>query len=242
METAASSEISSSVRPPKTRCSKIRAARGRARSRRVRASSSSIDLGGGAVAQKRRDLVERDGDLAAAALVAPARAGVVDEDAAHGVRGGGEELGAILGPQAPLVGEPQVGLVDQRGGAERVTVALAAQPLTREAPEVVVEQPDEAVERVGSALPQGFEVTRDLAGRIAAFRRGGGLMSVCGLERRHEMRRSAVPMHDRREQRSTHRSPPPERSGRAGLALSLLLTASAGAIVLSVTPATGLQR
>ncbi len=53
---------------------------------------------------------------------------MVDEDAPHHLRRDGKEVRAVLPRRALLIDEPQVGLVDQRGGLQRVAIALAPQP------------------------------------------------------------------------------------------------------------------
>ena len=52
---------------------------------------------------------------------------MVDEDAAHGASGDGEEVGAIGDAGALLAGEPQPGLVDEGGGRQGVSLALTAE-------------------------------------------------------------------------------------------------------------------
>src|SRR5262245_54630660 len=73
-------------------------------------------------------------------------AGTLDEDAAHGLGGGGEELAAAgpAGPRRPgLAGEPQVGLVDQGGRLEGVARALAGQAVGGQPPQFVVDEREE---------------------------------------------------------------------------------------------------
>src|SRR5262245_27003802 len=73
-------------------------------------------------------------------------AGRFDEDAAHGLGGGGEEL-TPAGPPGPhrpgLAGEPQVGLVDQVGRLEGVARALAGQAVGGQPPQFVVDEREE---------------------------------------------------------------------------------------------------
>jgi hypothetical protein len=52
---------------------------------------------------------------------------VIDKDASHQFRNHGEEMRAVLPAQSRYIKEPQVGLVDQGGGLDRVLGALAAQ-------------------------------------------------------------------------------------------------------------------
>src|SRR6185436_6176431 len=50
--------------------------------------------------------------------------GVVDKDPAHRPCGEGKEMGPIVEPGIPLIGQLQVGLVDQRSSGKRVTRCL----------------------------------------------------------------------------------------------------------------------
>jgi hypothetical protein len=59
---------------------------------------------------------ERDTPCVAAALFDQARARVVNEYAAHHLRGDGEEVGAVLPAHLRLVNEAQVGVVDEGRG------------------------------------------------------------------------------------------------------------------------------
>ena len=60
-------------------------------------------------------------------------AGVLDEDAAHGLGGRREEVAAAVPVQRHLlVHEPQVGLVDQGGGLQRLAGRLLGELLRRQ--------------------------------------------------------------------------------------------------------------
>ena len=50
--------------------------------------------------------------------------GIVNQDAAHGFGGGGEEMGAIPPRGLLIAAEPQPGLVNQRGGLQRLAGIL----------------------------------------------------------------------------------------------------------------------
>jgi hypothetical protein len=52
---------------------------------------------------------------------------VVDEDATHHLGRDAQEMGAVLPDDALLIDEAQVGLVNERGGLERVPRLLPAQ-------------------------------------------------------------------------------------------------------------------
>jgi hypothetical protein len=73
--------------------------------------------------------------------VAALAAGVFDEDAAHGLGRGGEEVA----PAVPLrrvrwSDQPQVGLVDQGGGLEGLARLLPGDPRRCELPKLVVDE------------------------------------------------------------------------------------------------------
>jgi hypothetical protein len=59
---------------------------------------------------------------------------VIHEDSSHGYGGDAEELCSPLPSTARLVDEPEVRLVDECGGRQRVTSALTPQLSMREAP------------------------------------------------------------------------------------------------------------
>ena len=76
---------------------------------------------------------------------------MIDQDAAHGLGRGGEEVAAAV----PVLGlldvhESEVGLVDQGRGLERLPGRLVGQPLGRQLPQLVVDQ--------GQQLPGGVRV------------------------------------------------------------------------------------
>ncbi len=74
-----------------------------------------------------QDLVQGDSDAIPVALPGVAAPGVIDQDLAHRLGGGGEEVAAVgdVG-QGVAVEEPQHGLVDQGAGLEGVAGPLAA--------------------------------------------------------------------------------------------------------------------
>jgi len=72
---------------------------------------------------------------------------VVDEDASHQIRGNREKVCAVLPTDAPLVYQPQIGLVDQRGRRKRMVVALAAQVGARDRAQFVVDGVDQLAAR-----------------------------------------------------------------------------------------------
>jgi hypothetical protein len=92
---------------------------------------------------------------------------VVDEDAAHDLRGDGVEVRAALPPglRAVLPGEPQVRLVDERRRLERVARPLAAHLPARDAAQLGVDERGQPVERRGVAPAPVREQLRDLLRR-----------------------------------------------------------------------------
>jgi hypothetical protein len=84
---------------------------------------------------------------AGAALFGNAIARVVDEDAAHHHRGEPDELRAVGPVDLPLVDQPQVGFVHQRGGLQGVPGPLLTQVAARQSPQFVVDDRKQLVER-----------------------------------------------------------------------------------------------
>src|SRR5262245_13134950 len=90
-------------------------------------------------------------------------AGVLDEDAAHGLGRGSEEVTAAV----PVLGlfdvhQPQVRLVDQGGGLEGLVRLLLSQPLGRQPAQFVVDQRQEFRGGGGVALLDGGQDARDI--------------------------------------------------------------------------------
>jgi hypothetical protein len=84
---------------------------------------------------------------------------VVDQDPAHHLRGQPKKLRPVAPVHAVLLDEPQVGLVHERGGLERVARALGAQLRGREVAQLVVDRGQEAVEvRAVAAAPSDQEL------------------------------------------------------------------------------------
>jgi hypothetical protein len=73
---------------------------------------------------------------------------VVDQHLTHHAGGDGEELAPLLPLPPPLLAEPQVGLVDESRGLERVLLPLAAQPGRRDRPQIVVDEGCDAPQRL----------------------------------------------------------------------------------------------
>ena len=83
--------------------------------------------------------------------------GALDEDAAHGLGGGGEEVSAAVPMLRFLhVHQPQVRLVDQRGGLERLAGLFLGQLLAGELPQFVVDQRQELRRRRAGRLARSL--------------------------------------------------------------------------------------
>src|SRR5262249_23395901 len=73
--------------------------------------------------------------------------GMVDEDSAHRLRGHAEKMCSILPTDLALVDESQVDLMDQRRRLQRVVYALTSKLARRDAPELVVDERQQLLER-----------------------------------------------------------------------------------------------
>ena len=80
-------------------------------------------------------------------------AGVVDQDEAHGLGGGGEEVAATR--ELAIADEPQVRLMDQGRGVERLARLLLGQLLGRQLAQLVVDQGQELLGGLRVALLDG---------------------------------------------------------------------------------------
>ncbi len=79
-----------------------------------------FDLG---VAEERLivSVLELERAIVTATLQTRSRPRVIDQDAPHRLRGDRQEVVAIRGGELPLLQQPEVDLVDERRGGERVT-------------------------------------------------------------------------------------------------------------------------
>ena len=101
---------------------------------------------------------------AAAAFVAQLAPRVIDEDAAHHLRGDGEEVAAILPVDVALIEQLQVGLVDDGGGLQPVVPPLARELARGQRIELVVDERDQTVERVTAAVTPRVQHLGDFRG------------------------------------------------------------------------------
>jgi hypothetical protein len=114
-----------------------------------------------------------DPDALAAAFRRPLAAGVLDEDAAHGLGGGGEEMPAAVEP-LPVADQPEVRLVDQGRGLQGVVGGLACHPDGRQLPQLVVDEREELGGRVPVAGRGGVEEPGDVIHPARITRRQPG--------------------------------------------------------------------
>ena len=113
---------------------------------------------------------------------------MVDEQVAHDLRGGGEEVQAVLPPGARLVDELQVALVHQVGRREGVPVALALEPVVGHLAQLVVDLRPETFARLVVAGAARLQQLRHVARRVSR-----GLVVVRPFVPRSLVPRSLVP-------------------------------------------------
>src|SRR4051794_27062111 len=95
-------------------------------------------------------------------------AGGVDQDDAHGLRGRGEEMTAT--GELAIADEPQVRLMDQGRGVERLARLLVRQPLGGQLAQLIV---DQGQELLGDLRVAGLDGRED-AGDVVHGRRSPG--------------------------------------------------------------------
>jgi hypothetical protein len=91
-------------------------------------------------------------------------AGIVHEDAAHGLGRGGKEVAAAV-PVLRLihVHQPHVSLVDQGRGLKRLAGRLLGEPVRGQPAQLVVDQRQQLFGRVRLAVRNGVQDAGDLA-------------------------------------------------------------------------------
>src|SRR5262249_44470346 len=108
-------------------------------------------------------LLEVQADALAAPLLAPLATGVIDEDAAHGLRRGGEEVAATVPVLRSLdVHQPEVGFVNQGRGLERLARLLLRHPLGSQLTQLALDERKQLLRRAGVALLDGGQDARHL--------------------------------------------------------------------------------
>ena len=131
----------------------------------------------------RRRLVtdQRDAFEPASALVGETRSRMVDENPPHQAGGSAKEMRPIAPFDMPLIDQADVGFVDKGGWLQRMARRLATQLRGCDATEVVVDNRDQLVKRVSSAIADREEQLRDpsrIRGTMAHISVGGGIGCV----------------------------------------------------------------
>ena len=149
------------VSPPKYLSSTTCALRASNVASRSSASSSAMQVGG-ALLGPAHDILEGHALRPGSPPGGTALARPLDEDATHRLRGNREEVDAVLGPDTRVVDEAQVRLVHERRRVERVARPLAAHVAASQAPELGVEQRNEAIERAAVTVAPVEEQAGDV--------------------------------------------------------------------------------
>ena len=87
---------------------------------------------------------------------------MIDEDPAHHLRCDPEEVGATLPVDAALFDQPKVGLVDERGRLQRMSVPLQAKLTRGDSPQFRVDERQQAIESAPIAAAPVAEQPRDV--------------------------------------------------------------------------------
>ena len=97
----------------------------------------------------------------AAAFRCRARAGGINQQSSHDFRAHGQEVRAVLPVHVLRVHQPDERLVHQGRGIPAHARAFLADVLTSQAPQLVVDERRQALERLGIATPPRLEQRRD---------------------------------------------------------------------------------
>lgn len=87
---------------------------------------------------------------------------MIDQDLSHQVRGQGDEVAAVADLQSTLIQQPQVRLMDECGGLQRVVGTFPPQMATRDATQLLVHEGQKTMQRV---IVSGTPQPKELAGR-----------------------------------------------------------------------------
>lgn len=88
---------------------------------------------------------------------------MIDEDGAHDPRSDGEKMRAILPVLARLLlRQADIRLIDQRGGLQRVTLALAPELSRRDAAQLGIDRFNQSREGAGVAVGPVVQQPRDV--------------------------------------------------------------------------------
>ena len=165
-ETPITSAASSRLRPPKYRSSTTRLLRGSTSSSAFSASSSARGRHGPSPAAARPPTARR---APGRGPVSPGRGTRhVDEDAAHDLRGGPEEMRPVLPLHVLPVHQPQVRLVDERRRLQEVARTLAGHLPRRQPVQLVLDHGGQGLERRRIAATPGDQELCDVLVTVIA--------------------------------------------------------------------------
>jgi hypothetical protein len=97
------------------------------------------------------------------ALLGETRSRVVDENPSHQTGRNAKEMGSVAPLEMPLIDEADVGLVHESGWLQRMAGGFAPHLSGGHAPEIIVDEWDELVERVLPAIAYRKEQLRNPA-------------------------------------------------------------------------------
>ena len=109
--------------------------------------------------------IDWDSGRPLAPFARPVTTGVIDQDAAHDVRGDTEEMRSVLPVHPPLIDEADERLVDKGGRLQSVVGALAPKLTGGNASELRIDEGQQPVERSPVAATPIAEQRRDVARR-----------------------------------------------------------------------------
>jgi hypothetical protein len=102
----------------------------------------------------------------------------VNEDAAHGLSGGGEEMGAPVDFGIGIAGLAQPGFMDQRRRLQRITRGFVRHPGGRQLAQLLIDQRQQFIGGPGVALVDGVEDAGDVAHLVSSLCFEGPSMSA----------------------------------------------------------------
>ena len=182
-EIFSTSAVSSTLNPPKNRSSTTWAFRSYCAASARSASSMAIRSSGVSLATGRFwSNVTRWSAPPRFWLFA--RPGEIDEHAAHQPGGHREEVRAILPLDPPDINQPEVDLVDERGGLEHVVRTLAGHVPLRDASQLAVDEREQLLD--GPVVARSpFD---EKGGHVARARRLHDFPGSCPFDRRPSLR------------------------------------------------------
>ena len=119
------------------------------------------------VFDRQRDMIQRHPFQMAPVPRSGLRAGSLNQEAAHGLGGGGKEVATIIPVLRASPDQPQPGLVDQRGGLEGVSGRFVGHLVRGQSAEFFVDEREQFLSGLGFALLHAVEYARDIAHDMA---------------------------------------------------------------------------